>query len=194
MLRIPKQWLALIALLVLGLLFLEKSPTVLLDPVMETEPSEFPYAYMTDIETIEFDTGGEMRYKMTTPAARYFQLDPTTPGPNDYTLIDHPHILFYAEGDTSPWYLSAVKGHTDASGQRVRLTTNVEAQQDSKRHGVIRVTTSELLVHPAQQYAETDKAVKMRARQSEIETEGMRAYLNEDRIELLSQVRGTYAP
>jgi lipopolysaccharide export system protein LptC len=193
MLRIPKQWLALIALLVVGLLLLEKSPTVLLDPV-DTESSEFPYAYMTNIETTEFDTSGKMRYKMTTPAARFYQLDPTTPGPQDYTLIDHPRILFYAEGDTSPWYLSAVKGHTDASGERVRLTTDVEAQQDSNRHGLIRVTTSELLVLPAQQYAETDKAVKMRARQNEIETQGMRAYLDEDRIELLSQVRGTYAP
>jgi lipopolysaccharide export system protein LptC len=193
MLRLPKQWLALIALLVMGLLLLEKSPTVLLDPV-DTESSEFPYAYMTNIETTEFDTSGEMRYKLTTPAARFYQLDPTTPGPQDYTLIDHPRILFYAEGDTSPWYLSAVKGRTDASGERVHLSTDVEAQQDSKRHGLIRVTTSELLVHPAQQYAETDKAVKMRARQNEIETQGMRAYLDEDRIELLSQVRGTYAP
>jgi lipopolysaccharide export system protein LptC len=193
MLRIPKQWLALIALLVMGLLLLEKSPTVLIDPE-STEPSHFPYAYMTGIETIEYDTAGQLRYKMTTPSARYFQLDLAAPGPQDYTLIDHPRILFYSEGEASPWYLSAAKGHSDANGQRVRLITDVEAQQQSQRHGLIQVTTSELLVQPARQYAETDKAVKMRARQSEIETLGMRAYLDEDRIELLSQVRGTYAP
>jgi lipopolysaccharide export system protein LptC len=191
--RFPKQWLALIALLVIGLIMLEKSPTVTIEP-LRADPTRFPYAFMTEIETIEYDPTGKLRYKLNTPAARYFQADPMQPGPQDYTIIDQPRIVIFSANDTAPWHLSAERGQSDANGQQVRLTTDVRAEQDSARHGLMSVTTSELLINPALQYAETDKPVNMRAQQSHIETIGMRAYLSEDRIELLSSVRGSYAP
>lgn len=191
--RFPKQWLALIALLVVGLIMLEKSPTAIIEKV-STEPTDFPYAFMTEIETIEYDTTGKLHYKLNTPAARYFQLDPVQAGPQDYTVIDQPRIVIFSANDTAPWHISAERGHSDANGQQVRLTTDVKAEQVSGRHGLMSVTTSELLINPALQYAETDKPVNMRAQQSHIETVGMRAYLSEDRIELLSNVRGSYAP
>lgn len=193
MLRIPLQWLAPIALLVVILLLWEKTPTGLIMPTAP-EADNFPYAYMTSIETLEYDSGGKLRFKMSTPEARYFQLDTSKPSPEDYTLIEQPDIIFFSARDASPWHLRADQGRSNANGHEVVLTHNVSAEQQSSEQGLIQVTTSELHINTESQYAETDKAVKMRAQQSQIETVGMRAFMNEDRIELLSEVRGTYAP
>lgn len=194
MFRIRLQWLAPVVLLVFAFILLEKSPKGLIDTKPAAVKTTFPYAYMTDIETLEYDTEGKLRYKLETPAARYYQSDPTQPGPQDYTFIEQPRIIFYAADNTVPWHMSAAEGLTDANGRDVRLKTDVIAEQQSTAQGLIQVTTSELRINILEQYAETDKAVKMRAQQNQIETVGMRAFLNEDRIELLSEVRGVYAP
>jgi lipopolysaccharide export system protein LptC len=193
MLRIPLPWLAIIALLVLAFILWEKSPSVLTTPP-QTEAGEFPYAFMTDIETLEYDNEGKLRYRMITLAAKHYQTDLNKAGPKDYTLIEEPQLAFYSENDSAPWHLSAMEGRSDNNGERITLRTNVLAEQQSTSQGLIQATTSKLSIKIAEQYAETDKAVKMRAQQGEIETVGMQAFLNEDRIELLSQVRGTYAP
>lgn len=193
MLRIPLPWLAIIALLVLAFILWEKSPSVLSTPA-PTEASEFPYAFMTDIETLEYDEEGKLRYRMVTLAAKHFQANLNQASPKDYTLIEEPRLAFFSENDTAPWHLSAMEGRSDNNGQQIMLRTDVVAEQISTSQGLIRASTSELYVKIGEQYAETDKAVKMRAQQGEIETVGMQAFLNEDRIELLSHVRGTYAP
>src|SRR5690606_41333481 len=74
------------------------------------------------------------------------------------------------------------------------LFTDVRVFQESEQEGLLELLTSELRIKASQQYAETDKAVKMRAQQGHLDTLGMKAYLGEDRIELLSRVRGTYEP
>ena len=193
MFRIRLQWLAPIVLLVLAFILLEKSPKGLI-AVAPAQPGDFPYAYMTDIETLEYDAEGKLVYKLETPAAKYFQRDANQPGAEDYTLIEQPRIIFYAANNATPWHMSAAEGFSDANGYEVRLKTDVVAEQKSSAQGPIEVTTSELRINTLLQYAETDKAVKMRAQQNQIETVGMRAFLNEDRIELLSEVRGVYAP
>jgi len=193
MLRIPLPWITLIVATLLFFALREKSPTELMSPTA-AEPTGFPHAYMIDIETQEFDADGKLIYKMSTPAAQHFQTDPNAPGPNDYTLIAQPKLFFYSEKDASPWRLSATEGRSDANGSKVTLTNNVRVEQREQNRLSFLLTTSLLTIHTVEQFAETDKAVKMRAPQGEIETIGMQAWLNEDRIELLSKVRGTYAP
>lgn len=193
MLRIPLPWLTLIVATLLFFALREKSPTELMSPATE-EPTGFPQAYMIDIETEEFDGDGRLMYKMSTPAAQHFQIDPNAPGVADYTLITQPKLFFFSAKDATPWHLGATEGRSDASGNIVILTNNVRAEQRLHNQPPILVTTSSLTIHTIEQFAETDKAVKMRAPQGEIETVGMQAWLNEDRIELLSKVRGTYAP
>lgn len=194
MLRTLLQWLVPISVLIGAAILWEKSPTELITPNLSLNSKEFPYAFMTDIETFEYNDEGKLRFALRTPAANYYQLDPSAPSDQDYTLIEQPNIVFYSLKDTAPWHLSAAQGRSDAKGEDVRLTTEVVAEQQSTTQGLIQVTTSELHINIQQQYAETDKAVKMRAQQGQIETVGMRAFLNEDRIELLAEVRGTYVP
>lgn len=193
MLRLPLPWLTLIVAALLFFALREKSPTELLSP-SAAEPGGFPQTYMIDIETEEFDQQGQLLYRMSTPAAQHFQMDPESPGEADHTLIAQPKLFFFSQNDGNPWRLSAMEGISHTSSGRVTLNHNVRAEQQTPGQSGFTLSTSALTIHTVEQFAETDKAVKMRAPQGEIETIGMQAWLNEDRIELLSTVRGTYAP
>lgn len=194
MLRIPLPWLTLIVATLLFFVLREKSPTELLSPTINEEVVRFPHAYMIDIDTEDFDQDGKLISRMSTPAAQHFQINPDAPGPEDHTIFTQPKMFFFSERDATPWRLSAAEGHSDANGNVITLTNNVRIEQQDADSSSFLVTTSLLTIRPLDQFAETDKAVKMRAPQGVVETIGMQAWLNEDRIELLSKVRGTYAP
>lgn len=192
MLRIRPVWIFISLLVVAMAAFWDKSPSDLLGEASKT--SNFPQAYMTDIELREYDLEGKLRNILVTRNAEYYQTDPSAPGPSDYTLLEHPNVVFSSATGNAPWLLTAHQGRIDQNGKRVTLITDVHASQQSAEQGLIELLTSELQIKTAEQYAETDKAVKMRAQQGHLDTIGMKAFLSEDRIELLSQVRGTYEP
>lgn len=193
MLRIPHPWIVLIVLVVALVAFWDKSPQDLLGDSRE-KSSNFPHAYMTDIEMREYGTDGKLRNILTTDAAEHYQVNPNQPGTEDYTLIQKPYLIFSSSATNAPWIITAEQGRIDQNGQRVTLITAVNASQQSPEQGLIELLTSELHIKTSEQYAETDKAVKMRAQQGHLDTVGLKAFLSEDRIELLSQVRGTYEP
>jgi lipopolysaccharide export system protein LptC len=177
--RIPLPW-VVIALLVIGLVaFWDKSPNELLGEDI-VRSANFPQAYMTSIKLREYDAEGNLRSILTTDTAEHFQVNPLRPGPKDYTMLAQ--------------HLTAEEGRIDQNGQLITLFTDVRVFQESEQEGLLELLTSELRIKASQQYAETDKAVKMRAQQGHLDTLGMKAYLGEDRIELLSRVRGTYEP
>lgn len=193
MARIPLPWVVL-SLVIIGLIaFWGKSPGDLLGDGIE-RTATFPHAYMTDIKLREYDTSGNLRNILTTETAEHFQINPNQPGIHDYTLLKQPRMIFSDAADVAPWNLTANDGRIDQNGQLVTLLNDVRVYQQSSDEGLLELLTSELRIKASQQYAETDKAVKMRAQQGHLDTLGMKAYLGEDRIELLSQVRGTYEP
>lgn len=152
----------------------------------------YPQTFMIGVETREFTTKGELQHLLQTPRITHYQVDPETPGDKDYTIIDHPQVAFYDEGEPSPWVLSARSGHSNFNNSLLRLVDEVLIQQETAERGLVQITTDELLVHPQQQFAETDKAVKMRSPKGQMDAVGMTAYMQENRIELKSQVRAFY--
>ena len=193
MLRTPLPWIVLSLLAIAYVAFWDKSPTDLLGET-PVKANEFPHAYMTDIELMEFGADGTLHNVLITSSAEHFQTTVNKPGPDDVTLLENPQMIFRGATAGLPWFLSAETGRIEQNGRQVTLLTNVNAHQDSEKQGLIEIQTDELHIKTAQQYAETDKAVNMRARQGNLSTIGMKAYLSEDRIELLSKVRGTYEP
>lgn len=192
MLHIRPVWIFISLAAVAAVAFWNKSPSDLLDNTL-AKATNFPQAYMTDIEIREHDLSGKLRNTLITRSAEYYQFDSKGPSSADYTLLEQPNLVVTGAG-SAPWVVTADQGRIDQNGQRVTLTDNVRAAQQSAEQGLIELLTSELRIKTAEQYAETDKAVKMRAQQGHLDTIGMKAFLSEDRIELLSQVRGTYEP
>lgn len=200
MLKNPLVWLGLVVLIGLVAIW-DFNPEDLMRPVPERE-AEFPHAYLVGSETRRFDTEGRLYHHMVSERADHFQHLPQRSSERDYSLIQKPDITLYGEngpegGDSpqtdapAPWRVRAEQGRSDANATRIHLREQVRVWQQSEE-GLTELTTSELIIEPDRQFAETDKAVNMRSPQGRNQAVGMRADLGKDHIELLSEVRGTY--
>ena len=189
---IPVPWLVAIALVACFFAFSLRQKTELAG--YEYDLSGFPQFYMKQVETREFDTQGKLHYQLSTPQVTHYQVNPDGPSEGDYTLIERPDMAFYDADATAPWLVSAEIGRSEANGQLLRLVDNVLIQQQTPTQGLIQITTSELQVRAREQFAETDKAVKMRSAKGQIDAVGMNADMAQSRLQLKSQVKAVYDP
>lgn len=189
---LPLPWLLVIVFVII-FVALKYSGNV--EELIETKQAEkeFPQVFMTNVDMREFAADGTLHFQLKTPLIRHFQIGDKN-GADDYTLFDLPQIVFLGSEEKPAWYMTAEVGRNDNNGELFTLSTNVLAQQVSKTQGTISISTSELQLNTRDQFAETDKAVTMRSAKTHLETVGMRAFIKQDQIELLSQVTGTYAP
>ncbi len=191
-LLLPLPWLIVVMLVIIFLAIKYSGNDQEIATPLNTE-KEFPQVFMTSVDMREFDADGALHYQLKTPLIRHFQVNEKT-SENDYTLFDLPQILFLGDGQKPAWYMTAQLGRSDNNGDLFTLSTDVLAQQTSQTQGIISISTPELRLNTREQFADTDKAVTMRSAKTQLETIGMRAYIKQDRIELLSHVTGTYEP
>ena len=158
---IPAPWLIALALVICFFAFSLRQKADVASYAYD--PSGFPQFYMKDVETREFDQHGKLHYLLTTPQVTHFQLLQEGPSAGDYTLLSTPHMAFYDSESQTPWVVTANTGRSEANGELIRLLDNVLIKQETPTQGLIQITTSELQVHAGEQFAETDKAVKMPA-------------------------------
>lgn len=109
----------------------------------------------------------------------------------DTTELDEPRLRYYREGEQSPWDMRARHGEVTANGEQVELSQNVIIEQQLEGQATRRLSTPQLSVFPKRDYAETDRSVRIEAGGVTTAT-GMKAYFNDGRIELLSNVRGEH--
>jgi lipopolysaccharide export system protein LptC len=190
--QIPAPWL-IAGVLVLGFFLFSLRHKE--DPKgYEYDPSGFPQFYMKQVQTREFDAEGKLHFELTTPQVAHYQPEAEGPTALDYTLIDAPKMVFYNTQNGTPWRLSATKGRSEENNALIRLLGDVVIQQNSPSQGLVRITTDELKVRAREQFAETDKAVKMRSAKGQIDALGMDADLAQSRLQLKSQVKAVYDP
>lgn len=189
---IPLPWLlvALLAALFFGLSF---SPNPEMETKINEDTSGFPQFFMKNVKTSEFDSSGRLRYQLSTPRVAHYQLSLNNPGPEDYTLIDQPSLIFYQE-EQQPWTITAVEGRSEQNGELIKLVNQVVVSQLSESQGLIQITTDELRAMPSRQFVETDKAVKISAEQTQIDAIGLNANLATSQLQLNSQVEAVYEP
>lgn len=112
------------------------------------------------------------------------------------TQVQKPVMDWYQpDGQTREWRLRAENGWIAADQQQVRLESEVVMTRtaESGKSPVV-ITTRDVLVRPTEQYAETAAPILAVVPGGELRAIGARAYLNQERLELLSQVRGFYEP
>ena len=190
--HVPAPWLIAFALVICFFAFSLRQKAEMANH--DYDPSGFPQIYMQQVKTREFDAQGQLHYQLSTPQITHYQLNPDGPSDRDYTLIEHPNMAFFDAESTAPWLVTAESGRSEANGQLLRLLDNVLIQQQTPTQGLIQITTSELQVRASEQFAETDKAVKMRSAKGQIDAVGMDADLAQSRLQLKSQVKAVYDP
>jgi lipopolysaccharide export system protein LptC len=103
--------------------------------------------------------------------------------------LTHPHLVVYQE-QAEPWHVASERGWVSADDDVLMLLGEVDIwrnRPDGKRE--IHVETEDLRVLPDDEYAETELPVSISTPESFTRGTGMRAYLGESRVQLLSKVR-----
>ncbi|HHQ14913.1 MAG TPA: LPS export ABC transporter periplasmic protein LptC [Chromatiales bacterium] len=151
-----------------------------------SSPAPPPGYYLIDAELTGTGDDGRVLYRLHTRRAER-QLD------TNALQLDQVQVQ-YAPGDRVPWTLRADTGRMDAEGDMLQLRGNVVAvaRQDGGRPATIR--TEYLEIDPDSLVAETPQVVNIEYADGRVTATGMRAYLREDRLQLLSNVHGTFAP
>ena len=147
-------------------------------------PSAQPDFFMDNPRISQLNEQGQPVYHLTSERAEH-QVG------KDETLLEHPQVRYYREGEQQPWHLQARYGEVTSKGSQVELREDVVIEQQLAHQSVRRLSTSALSILTDQHYAETDQPVKIESNGITTAT-GMKAYLNDGRIELLSSVRGEH--
>ena len=111
---------------------------------------------------------------------------------NETKELVQPHLIVYQE-NRPPWHITSETGWVSANDDVMLLLGEVRIWRDNDA-GVreLEIETRDLRVLPETQYGETDKPVVIRTPSSETRSIGMRAYLEQRRLELLSGVNTIY--
>jgi LPS export ABC transporter protein LptC len=132
-----------------------------------------------------FDDNGKKIRQLRGQKMDYFDTD-------KHSIVTAPTAGFEKQnGDQppTPWQLTADTATIYQSNNRLDLQGNVRLWSDTTRGGRTEILTEQLLVDTVRQFAETDKAVTIRARSSESTALGMQADLANERLLLPSRVK-----
>ena len=148
---------------------------------VQPKPEQQTY-YLSGFSVSSMDKKGQLQHKLTAEHLKHF-------GGSGKTTLEQPHMTLFEEQKVG-WQLSADHGLILEHEDEVSLQGNVHITQAVAEP--LHINTSALRIQPRQGYAETDQAVTMTQAQHKIDAVGMEIYQKEQRLLLLSQVRGHY--
>lgn len=177
--------LALLAGLSYGLLRLVESSLQERAPVESREP----VLTVERFRAVRLDMAGVREYVLEAPLL--VQL-----AGQEGTRVQKPVMDWYQpDGKTREWRVHAENGWIAADQQQVRLEGEVVMTRTAESgKSPMTITTRDVLIRPAERYAETAAPALAVMPGGELRAVGARAYLDQERLELLSQVRGFYEP
>ena len=177
----------------LALLLLAAGSAWLLNRLAGTEQAKTelkghdPDYYMENFTTTTMEEDGTLKNKLS---ADYMAHYPD----NDTTELHGPRLEVFRK-DELPVNIVADKGWVTENNEVILLTGNVKFwQDDSNGQRKIEIITTDVRILPKQEYAETDKPVKLISRRTTVNATGVRAYFDESRVELLNNVQAKILP
>lgn len=143
-----------------------------------------PDSFVEGIDLAVMDENGHLKYQVRAEHMTHF--------PNDDILkLSRPDIdIVHTDG--AVWHIKAERGETTTAGDRLWLLGEVDIRRpDTTTGSAIHVVTSDLLVKPEDELAETENAATITGDQYVINAVGLKADFRTHTLELLSRVRGT---
>lgn len=162
----------------------EQAPT---KPRLIALDNSVPDAYMENIKTYIMNEHGKPRYELHANYMAHYTFD-------DHSDFISPQFIYY-RADKSEWVMTSERGTVKDGTEQIILHGKVTMVRRQLGAGDpdLKIDTSELLIRPEDSYAETDQLITITSGEHRIQSNGIRAYFNDGRVELLSRVRGVYA-
>lgn len=140
--------------------------------------------YLSKAEVVSYNSQGKMNYQINAEQFNHFPH-------NDTTMILAPDMMLYRDNGTShivAQYGKLLPGNEDLElwDDVVMISRSLKGQQSG------RLDTDFITLYSNQEIASTSRPVKIVTPTGATTAQGMKAYLQQDRIELLSNVRGIY--
>lgn len=164
---------------------------------LEREPAhEMPNARGTerrpdyiidDLSAVNMDSSGRPAHRMQTPQLRHYRDDGSSE-------LERPVLDLYKD-DGPPWRIRAETGWVSANGDEVLLQGQVVIDRAGfDEQPAIELRSSEMLVIPDKEYAETDRFVEIESAADWITAiDGMQAWFGEAlRAKLFGRARGQF--
>ncbi|MNE62181.1 lipopolysaccharide exporter periplasmic protein [compost metagenome] len=160
------------------------SPERFLDkPQAKVDESAIDY-YAVNARSVQFLPDGRLQYEMTADKVEHMKA-------TEVTLLTKPDLQMY-RGTDYPWHVQSERGEVNSDGTEVELIDSVRVARTDQKNRATIVTSSRMTVFPQKEYAQTEQAVRIEGGGGVSTGVGMKAYLKDSRINLLSNVRGQY--
>jgi lipopolysaccharide export system protein LptC len=158
-----------------------------LQPVPLERPDDQSDYYLRNFTMMTSGDDGLWNYRLEAQRMLHF---PKT----EHWEFEAPRLEFYTEQGAN-WYGEAERGRAWAAGDEILLQGEVHLWRPGSEVNVeTRLETSEVHLHTQQRYAQTEAHAVLRQPAGRIEGIGAHAWLDEQRVELQSKVRGFYEP
>jgi len=194
-----KTWIIFLTLLGAALLtfLLWRSPPTEFADFLDNTTSKlsYPTTFAVNSKTKQYDETGKLSYSIHSQETRHY--DRTTDGPE--ITFEKPTVIVYenavqAQERVATLTVSADKGEGNEKQDELMLIGNVVLEQAAIDGSITQLKTDQLRVQPNRRYAETTKPVIITDKTGTTSATGLKVFFDDKRIELLSDVKGQYAP
>ncbi len=173
--------------IVIVLSLLAIGSTWLLNRLSETGSTEIsvlrhdPDNYMHDLTTLTMNQDGSVKNKLYADYMAHY--------PDDNTIeLINPRLDIFRP-DKPPTIITAEKGWVTEDNEVILLSGKARLiQLDAEGVRELEIITSDVRILMDQEYAETDKPATIFIKTTTLKATGMKAYLGENRLELLNNV------
>lgn len=153
------------------------------DKALAPEPLVQRDYYLNDVTITEMDEQGLPQHRLQARQLNHFSA-------TEQTELQQPDLQILEQNQVV-WHVVADHGTLDQLGDEVLLQGKVRLTQSGDQ-APLRLTTPALRIQPKQGRADTDQPVTLVQGNNRVQAIGMRIEQQQQRLLLLSQVRGRY--
>lgn len=146
-----------------------------------------PESFANNAVYRSYDAQGQLSSILRSPRVEQFS-------DSDVAHMSTPRGTVFSKQSHQPWLLQAEQGTYNSQTDKLHLEGHVLITRPSPGQMPTQMHTPRLTLDNAQRIVHTDAPVTINGPQGTTHAVGMKAWINQRVLELLSQVNGTYQP
>lgn len=153
------------------------------DPIIEPGADRIDF-FIREARITRWDNNGAIAQTLNSPLLRHYP-------ESEEMHFDTPQMLIPRE-QGADFRIFANEGRMPDSQERIVLAGDVQLHDNPASGSAAIMLTEQLTLYPPRDYAHTDLPVKVTRDRDHTQGRGMEVFFDEQRVELLSEVKGTY--